>query len=614
MQLSTSIGSPTRSFARPSSAQFGDSNKLRLGICFLLILIEVATAIAVHRACTSPAYASLGRLRGALLWALLTNIAAASLVLGFGIFAKWQRTTHALAVITGLSSLPILMIRCHRLSPAAIAQERFGLLYGVLIFGSGLTYCWLAICNARRTTSGRNLRVWILLSSTFIYLSIGAWTNYALWPTSDEPNYLTLTHSLLVDHDLDVNNNFEHRDYLGFYPFDFPEPHTVTGLHGEKLLWHDLGMPLLLVPGYAIGGRLGALLELNLFTACMMLGVFEIALYLTSQIVTSTATWALFALACPVVVYTAQIYPELLGGAFAIGVVVAFVYFERSAGPWLAFAMGMLIAYLPWLCIRFWTIALPLLSVVAVYILVRCGPWGRRALYGSLLVGPLVLGTALFTWIGHSHFGRWLPNGGYMAVAAQQPQFTWRFYWGFLGLMLDRSTGLLPVAPIYILGAAAICIGIRRQFWTTVALVLPCVAYVGFMSFSRYWWAGLCSPGRYVLSGVVLLMPLAALVIDSARAKAAAWALWIFSMLPAFVQTAVPSTRYNVVPDISKSGINQYLLARLDFGYTELFPSFIHQPKDYILGLAWIATIIFGISALIRDHGKSPASSSTGRG
>src|SRR5207344_875165 len=68
-------------------------------------------------------------------------------------------------------------------------------------------------------------------------------------PTGDEPDYLLLTHSLVVDRDFDLTNNVAARDYLRFSPR--LQPHVRPGPHGGLYSAHRLGLPFLIAPAYA---------------------------------------------------------------------------------------------------------------------------------------------------------------------------------------------------------------------------------------------------------------------------------------------------------------------------------------------------------------------------
>ena len=64
----------------------------------------------------------------------------------------------------------------------------------------------------------------------------------------DEPHYLVITHSLLADHDLDIANNHEHRDYKAFYPGELRPDYLQRSQSGQIYSIHAPGLPLVLVP------------------------------------------------------------------------------------------------------------------------------------------------------------------------------------------------------------------------------------------------------------------------------------------------------------------------------------------------------------------------------
>jgi hypothetical protein len=93
----------------------------------------------------------------------------------------------------------------------------------------------------------------------------------------DEPHYLLQMHSLLVDHDLEVQNNYANLDYRDFFVGETLNVGAyLYQYHGRTIRHHfSLGMPLLLTPAYALGGRVGVQLLLALLTAggmsCLLL-------------------------------------------------------------------------------------------------------------------------------------------------------------------------------------------------------------------------------------------------------------------------------------------------------------------------------------------------------
>ncbi len=84
-------------------------------------------------------------------------------------------------------------------------------------------------------------------------------------PTGDEPHYLLMTQSLLRDGDFDLRNNYEHMDYLEYYPRVIPDAHvTLVGNYWYPV--HGIGLPILSAPWFALGGRAGVVVMLTLIS------------------------------------------------------------------------------------------------------------------------------------------------------------------------------------------------------------------------------------------------------------------------------------------------------------------------------------------------------------
>ena len=82
-------------------------------------------------------------------------------------------------------------------------------------------------------------------------------------PTGDEPHYLIMIQSLLRDGDFDLRNNYEHMDYLEYYPETIPDRH-VTAVGNKWYPVHGIGLPILTAPLFAVAGRLGVVILLAL--------------------------------------------------------------------------------------------------------------------------------------------------------------------------------------------------------------------------------------------------------------------------------------------------------------------------------------------------------------
>src|SRR5271157_363188 len=557
-----------------------------------------------------------GLFRGMLPCVLALNLlSAALLVLVFDENRKCQVLIAADAVV---SLLVFALFACLRVPPARQLQC-FGFVYAALIFGHGAVLVAYAFAGP---TSVRAVRAWVFATSLVIYAAIAPWVATASWPSGDEPAYLMLAQSLYTDHDFDLTNNYAHGDYRQFFPTTLPgseagyplaarmhdtitaigsEHHTVLNQHGEEMLFHDVGEPLLLLPGYALAGRIGAMIELNIISALLALGIFQLAFEISGSQRRGLWSWALFAFTCPLLLYSSALFPEIIGGCLALWAALLSLLFFGTRRRSFLFGAGLLAGGMPWICIRYWMLSGSLLGIVALYILKKHNQRGRMASLADLAVAgtPMVASLALFAWFDAIHFGTLKPNAGYFLIVSEHPQFFRHPEIGFLGLFLDRTYGLLPIAPIYLLTLAGAWVALRRQKWTASLLLVPAGTYIGFMAFSQYWYGGWTPSARYVVAGIAVLPVFASLVIDKRfRLLVLALALWGWAI--AFITTAVPLTRWPSLWDARKSGLTDFLRENVKVDVMTIFPSVLRgRAVDYAETIIWLGLIVLSVCWIV---------------
>lgn len=390
--------------------------------------------------------------------------------------------------------------------------------------------------------------------------------------TGDEPFYLMTAISMLDDHDLNECNNYRQRDegslYPSFYtslgggfagfpqgwqgwksPFPLP-PHPAQlvpperqcvganeykaidadiplppdGTGSELYSKHGLGLSLLVLPAFSVGGRLLVVLFLNLLGALLAANVYLLAREGTGKMLPAVLTWAAFAFTVPQLPYSFLIFPELPAALF---VLYAFRRIRLwSNNVWQVAAIGFSMAFLPWLHYRFIPVSVGLFlyylyqdythrradhaSRITHHELSGAGNAPRRSYgirndnlnYVLILGQPLVSAILLMLFFYH-RYGQVIPNAADHA-GINDLAGTLR---GAAGLLLDEQWGLLVAAPIFILCIVGLVLMGAHRAWRKDLLWISIVFVPYFLVIANYaqWWGEWCPPARYMASTLPLL-------------------------------------------------------------------------------------------------------------
>lgn len=563
------------------------------------LLINLLVALRVAQVLHSPAYQPSAYLHLVLAWAVGVNIACTLSYIGLQLTRKYPGVRLWL-LDCAMSLLPLVLIRIVRIPQPNPRLHLFGLTYSLLIFGR-LLFLYGGI-KLLRQHDRASLRLAIFVASFIIYCAIAPWVQTTAWTTGDEPHYLLLTHSLLHDHDFDLRNNYDKNDYRVFYPPDMTARHIVINGRGAQMPFHDVGLSIVLVPGYALAGRLGAMLELSLFAALLAMGIFELAWRLGASTSGAIDCWLLFAFVSPLITFSAQIYPECIAGALAIWAAVEFHSFTKTHKASDLLVAGCLLSLLPWFSIRYWVVLGPMMLAIAGFV-VAAQRSSRSVVPLLYLATPTMLSLLAFCLLDLHLFGIFRPNAGYLLYVPTMttPMFRPRLHTGVLGLFLDREFGLLPTAPIYLLAIAGIWPALRNRNPLAITLLAPMVATVLFTGANRWWYGGNTPPAlRYLVAIVGLLAPFAGPLLSSAKSKIAITILAVWSFLVAIQITALPVPRHSFW-NPQTTGIASFLQRNLHLDPGALFPSLIRaEARDYLLAILWIVTAVGVVYNLLR--------------
>jgi hypothetical protein len=380
---------------------------------------------------------------------------------------------------------------------------------GLLVAGALSRSCWTPpawLSSPRRAPVTAALLAVVVLAG--VRAGVGSRS-----PTGDEPHYLLLTQSLLLDHDLDVQNNYDRRDHASYYAGDL-EPHWyVRGLRDRGILYHLPGLPALIAPAFALGGMTAVAGVLVLLVAGGTALVWRYAYVLTGDAASAWFGWATATLTFPLVAQAGMVYPDAPASVVVAALMLALASDERTrherrAGQrtdqgWsrpITVLLGIGCAALPWLHTR---LAVPAV-LGALCLLVRMRAWRRARSHGTIFAGLILAGIGSWLYYFKLSYGVWDPRAPY---GLQTPFALSAAFAGAVAMLMDQQAGLLPNAPVYVLALYAMWLLARRLPRLAVEYAIVAVPYLALNAGFHMWWGGASVPGRLMLA---VLLPFAA--------------------------------------------------------------------------------------------------------
>ena len=329
--------------------------------------------------------------------------------------------------------------------------------------------------------------------------------------TGDEPFYLLTTQSLLADGDFDLTNQYEEKSYQSF--FDHPnglwrqsEPKPDDG---KLLSPHNPGLSFLVIPGFGLGGLVGAQAQLLVLAAATMALAFVLADRLTGRRALCWLVTLGVGLSATAFIYSTEIYPEF-PGALALVLSLLVVTRSKTLGVADGLLLALLLTIMCWLGIKYAFLSLP----VSAYFLWKSDRDGRIAL---LATGAASAG--FYAWFHLHLFGGLTPYSvnvvysGWSASSILSGHVEWgERYYRLWGLFIDRRFGIGRWAPLLLAavpGLALLAMG-RPACRLALGLVVIQMLIATFVAITMMgWWF----PGRTMLTVLPLFVVPVALVL-----------------------------------------------------------------------------------------------------
>lgn len=484
------------------------------------------------------------------------------------------------------------------------------------IWCGGLLRCIAALPESGGAAASQRLHRMLVITAVGVYALISWYHQYRFTTTGDEPHYLLITHSLWHDGDTNLFNNYQQKDYASFYWDElrpaFGDQVNETTIYSYR---HKGVYPHTLLPGYVLGGRFGATLQMNLIAALLMGQVFLLAVELFHSLRAAFMTWLAMAFTIPLVVYMGQIYPETLAALLAIWIVRRIrnlpeenIWRNRRIWRDCALLAGSLL-----LLVLLKTRYLPLAGTLIVFFLIRILQRKSR-LTQKLLFAAGMAGVFILLGLVAVLADRCLLGGMFLARISDSRYMSWIMKGynplsGLFGLLFDQEYGLLFYAPIYLL--AFIGVGLLSR--ADLAQTLPLLIIVGInhlvIALWPLWHAAPTPPARYLLPVIPLVgVCMAAFwkLPNSAVKSGIAGVSAFWSACAAWTMTLNPWWRYNWA-DGTNNFLEELLSSRLSIDLVRIFPSYM-RPTDHIVGMtaACLAAIGGLIAVCRRERFRQP--------
>jgi hypothetical protein len=442
----------------------------------------------------------------------------------------------------------------------------------------------------------------IFVASAAIFGAV-AWrtTTTVQYPSGDEPHYLVITQSLLLDHDFRIENNHRRGDYRAYFPLQLRPDYLTRGSDREIYSIHPVGLPILSMPAFALGGYRGVVAMIVVMAGLAAALIWTWARDTSGSASAATFGWAATALTTPFLFNSFTIYPEIPG---ALAVSVALAWRRDSTTTGTLVSRGIAIGVLPWLSTKYAVMAAAIAFVLAMRV-----RWKMRALTVMAVPAAILfaLWFAFFYWI----WGTFSPSAPY---GASEPMTIRNLAHGAPGLLFDQEYGIVAYAPVLMLafvGLVRLLSGgtdsARRAIEVSLVLGALLVTVGGF----HIWWGGSAAPGRPVASGVLLLaIPIGSAFAATSRRPAARGTCQALLAVSVALAVVVVTREQGTLIQNGRDGTSTMLgWMSPTWPLTTVFPSYINVDQTYAEALLrtfdWLALtglVAWGTSRVARGR------------
>jgi len=345
-----------------------------------------------------------------------------------------------------------------------------------------------------------------LLASLLTY---STWDIHQLYPvTGDEPHYLVMTSGIarygVLEQTVPYKEEFKTREI--FKPGlasaeEIPSPqntHTVQGPHGIYNA-HNIGLPMLLVVPFLLGGVAGAKLFMIFLSGTVMVVVWKIAVVLGADQKMRLLATLSTCVALPLIPASNQIYPDILAGTIALSGLYWFITTGVKRPLWKEGLWICAIAFLPWLQIKFAATCLLLVFALILKIYFESRDFKRICVIFSIFA----FSCAILGVYNYYAFGKL--TGPYQQGALELSKTAIMV---LFGLFIDQNQGFFLQNPILFVGLFAIGALFSWSKPTAALWLLVFLSLIVPNAMHPNWYGGWSFSGRFEwAAAIVFFLP-----------------------------------------------------------------------------------------------------------
>ncbi len=442
-------------------------------------------------------------------------------------------------------------------------------------------------------------------------------TNPRMSPTGDEPHYLMAAHSLVVDGDLSLKENYLNQDYRIFYRGQLAKRTTFNPDRSKELPAFSPGLSFFLSPFYYLAYNYFPSF-LVVFLRCIICAVTTLALHqvmsffqdLSGSTKGILPVIPVFALASPIITYSNHFYPEVL--AFFLAVVALREFHTAEGKPWrCAIILALISTALMWVHPKYLA-----LSIILFFLGVRRLSIASRN-HEASLAGVRILHAVLsiagifsFFWFLHSEYGSWSPNRIYGGAQRETSLFELLTKEGvervivmlrmIPGYFLDQRFGIIIYAPAYAAFFPSLVWSIHKEGTKLSPLIILFSAHFLLLSWGAQM-GGFAPPSRhFVVMVPFLIIPI---LITYSSWKRYQKILFLTLAAIGWGIAALILRNYRLIyTNATWRNPDGYSEFWQHFGMEHWLPRFTSSPPDFVLAAIWIAiTIVIGFVLYPRE-------------